>query len=297
MTSFEETTAPGAQDLSSQGPSGQGPSAQAAAGRDRAAEDLAADDAALVEETLAATAPPTDEPAPSVQAATPKPAPAQAATPAGEAAPQPDHRVPLSEYLREREERQNYQRQLEAYRAREKPLARPDPFLDPQGFVNAQLRAQMDPVVQQLKVAIAHNNKSTAVGVHGAELAERAQTEFDRALPQLDTTEALRVLQAPNPFLAAVDWLRQRELLAEVGGDPKAYREKILAEALSDPEFLGRAGEAARSYAAGNTRPGARLSARAQLPSLNRSGSAASSAALAREPTDLELAQEALARR
>ena len=148
-----------------------------------------AQDAALVEETLAATAPPRDEPASAT-------APAAAAEPAPEASearpsePRPEHGVPIGEYLREREERLNYQRQLEAYQARETPAPRPDPFLDPQGFVNAQLRAQMDPALRQLSVAIAHNNKATAASVHGAELAERAQAEFDKALPGLDPSSA-----------------------------------------------------------------------------------------------------------
>jgi hypothetical protein len=213
--------------------------------------------------------------------------------------------VPLADYLREREERQAqqrqleaYQRELEAYRARERPAIRPDPFIDPHGFVKAQLNAQMDPVLNQLAVAVAHNNKATAVSVHGAELAERAQAEFDKALPHLDPAERNRVLASPNPFLAAVDWLKQHELLAEVGGDAKAYRERILAEALNDPEFLGRASEAARSFATGQVpaRPPSRAATK-PLPSLNRTGSAAASAALAREPTDIELAEEALARR
>jgi hypothetical protein len=258
-----------------------------------------AQDAALAEETLAATAPPRDEPA-----SASSPAPAAAAEPAPEPAetapqePRAEHGVPIAEYLREREERLNVQRQLEALRARETPATRPDPFLDPQGFVNAQLRTQMDPVLRQLSVAIAHNNKATAASVHGAELAERAQAEFDKALPGLDPVERNRVMGSPNPFLAAVDWLKQKELLAEIGGDAKAYRERILNEALADPEFLGRASEAARSFAAGNVRLLSRASTKPQaLPSLNRSGSAASSAALTREPTDLELAEEALARR
>ena len=110
----------------------------------------------------------------------PPPAPAAAAEPAPEPAetapqePRADHGVPIAEYLREREERLNVQRQLEAYRARENPAPRPDPFLDPQGFVNAQLRTQMDPVLRQLSVAIAHNNKATAASVHGAR-ARRAR--------------------------------------------------------------------------------------------------------------------------
>ncbi|MBV9520232.1 MAG: hypothetical protein JO068_19170, partial [Hyphomicrobiales bacterium] len=193
-------------------------------------ENDEAQDAALIEETLAATAPPRNEPlsAPAPVAIETAPEASEAAPQASDAVsqvPQPDHGVPIVEYLREREERLNVQRQLDAYRARETPAPRPDPFLDPQGFVNAQLRAQMDPVLRQLSVAIAHNNKSTAAGVHGAELTERAQAEFDKALPGLDPAERSRVMGSPNPFLAAVDWLKQRDLLAEVGGDAKACAE------------------------------------------------------------------------
>jgi hypothetical protein len=241
------------------------------------AESDEARDTALAEEVLAASAPPSDEPAsaPEVASDAASDASTDPASRLSEPTPQARevHGVPIAEYLRERDERLNVQRQLEAYRAREKPTPRPDPFLDPQGFVDAQLRAQMDPVLRQLSVAIAHNNKTTAASVHGGELTERAQAEFDKALPGLDPVERNRVMGSPNPFLAAVDWLKQKELLAEIGGDAKAYRERILSEALSDPEFLGRASEAARSFAAGNLRPLSRASTKPQaLPSLNGDG-------------------------
>jgi hypothetical protein len=83
---------------------------------------------------------------------------------------------------------------------------------------------------------------------------EKAQAEFDGALASLHPSEIARVMEAPNPLAAAVGWLRQRELLAEVGSDPKAYRERILKEALTDPEFLAQAIEAGRTAAGGRPR-------------------------------------------
>jgi hypothetical protein len=225
--------------------------------------------------------------------------------------PQPTlHQVPLATYLAEREEKQELRRRLEAFERARRPAEEPDPFLDPKGFVTAnaaalldsRLNQQVSPVLRQLQMAIAHNNKAAAAAMHSADLVERAQTEFDRAMPRMDPAECGRVMGAPNPFLAAVDWLRQKDFLAEVGGDPKAYRERLLAEALADPEFLGRAIEAARPGAAarqGQPQPTARASAlgTAMLPSVNRSGSGAGSAAVRHDETDQELVNWATSRK
>lgn len=208
----------------------------------------------------------------------------------------------LRDLIDERVRRQELQRQIEAYKAKEKPSEEPDPFLNPQDFVQAQVRAQVDPVLRELRIAIAHNNKATATGVHGAELTDRACTEFDKALPTMHPAEAQRVLSSPNPFAAAVEWLRQRDMLAEIGSDPNAYRERILAEALNNPEFLGRANEAARLLAAGGSRPQTRpaasqpqsraSTAKPALPSLSRSGPGGSPPTGLHEPTDEELWDE-----
>ncbi len=226
--------------------------------------------------------------------------------------PQPAlHQVPLATYLAEREEKQELRRRLEAFERTRKPAEEPDPFLDPKGFVTAnagallesRLNQHVEPALRQLQIAIAHNNKATAAAVHGPEVIERAQAEFDKALPQIDLTEYGRVMRAPNPFLAVVDWLRRRDLLAEVGGDPNAYRERVLEEALADPEFLGRAMEASRASAAGRPGGGPQSAARgpaqgaATLPSVNRSGSGSGAAALRHQETDDDLISWATSRR
>jgi len=252
---------------------------------------------ALAEETLAA-------PEPQDVAAGERQAPAEPverqAPAEPHAQPQPQalaHQVPLPTYLQEREQRQELQRQLYALRVREMAAAaeKPDPFLDPDRFTDLKVQAALAPIQQQFAVHMAHANKAMAVAAHDAALVERAQAEFDRAFPVMHPAEQQRVMSAPNPFLAAVHWLRQRDVLAEVGNDPRAYREKILAEALADPQFLGRASEAARSFAAGQGRPRPSASMKPALPSLNRSASGASSAALIHDPSDQELYDEVMA--
>jgi hypothetical protein len=99
--------------------------------------------------------------------------------------------------------------------------------------------------------------------------------------------------------------MKRREALAEIGEDIGAYRERLRDELLQDPEFLGRAIEAARSTAsggfpaAGKPRLQAGSSAsvttrQASLPSVNRAGGGTNAALVRRDPSDLELVDEVL---
>jgi hypothetical protein len=234
------------------------------------------------------------EPEPKPATATPK-----AGEPAVPGAPKgQEHHVPLATYLTEREEKAQLKRQLDELLAQRRQQEQkqteeaPDPFLDPAGFARWQARHEYDdrfqrslnPVLEQFRVSIAHNNRAVAHSVYGEPATKEAIELFDKEMPAnvadaAAQVERLRVLNSPNPFLAAVEWHQRRQVLAEVGNDPKAYRERVLAEALADPDFLGRAIEAARPVAAAN--PGQPQPARAsakQLPSLNRAGSGAGAA-------------------
>lgn len=240
------------------------------------------------------------------QAKEPEPAAAKsAATPAAPQEPQ-QHMVPVAVLT---EQRREFQRLIEELKKPAKPEEKAaaaveiDPFMDPKGFARAEARAlfesqlaeQVSPVLDQLRVAIAHNNKATATSIHTAEVVERAQAAFDEALPKMDQAEAARVMRAPNPFHAAVEWMKQRDLLAEVGGDANAYRERLRAELRAELE--------AEQAAAGNSGPpqqqprnvagqfaSAPKSPAAPLPSVSRAGSGAGATPLkAPEPGDMEL--------
>ncbi|HVR10513.1 MAG TPA: hypothetical protein VMW75_20875, partial [Thermoanaerobaculia bacterium] len=175
--------------------------------------------------------------------------------------------------------------QYEAQRAKQQEPP-PDPIMRPDEYFDRRFNEALDPIRRQFTMQIAAAHKALAVQIHGAELVEEAQAAFDGEVQQgrMHPLDNARVFSSANPFEAAVQWHKQRKLLTEVGNDPKAYRDRLLNEALADPEFLGRALEAARAQAAGRpvtvaARPQPRASTapaaagRAPLPpSLNRQG-------------------------
>jgi len=108
------------------------------------------------------------------------------------------------------------------------------------------------------------------------------------ALTPADVIRLISSPQRPNVYENAAELMRERSLLSELGGDPKAYRERILNEALADPDFQARAIEAARAQAGG---PAQAQIARplVRLPSVNRSGSGAGSPPLRQDESDDQL--------
>jgi hypothetical protein len=284
---------------------------------DHEAEALALADATLSaasEEALH-----TDEPAlqPQPAAAEPQPGtePQQAAPQTGQPVVQATH-VPLPTYLEERERAQEMARRLAQYdaqarAAQQPPKPEPDPFMHPDQFADARIQAAVAPIVSQLQAVVANNNLAAARAIHGQEKADLAYQEFDKALPQMSPFEAAQVMQAQNPFVAAVRWHAHREILKQVGDDPNAYRERLLQEALTDENFLARAREAISARMAGRApQPQTALPPRNEagqftaappqkaLPSVNRVGS--SQQAMSAQPValdDLELAEEILSMR
>lgn len=196
-----------------------------------------------------------------------------AAPPEPEPTPEPPqrHHVPLNELLDERDRRRQAESRLQAIEEeRQRAQPRPDFLMQPDEYFDRRLNEALDPIRRQFTIQLAHANKSVATTQYGAEEVEEAQKAFDAEVQQgrLHPAEHAKIWQAPNPFAEAVLWNRNRKLLTEVGNDPKAYRDRLLQEALADPEFLGRALEAARSQAAGRpmTVPPQRQQSRAPSP-------------------------------
>ena len=200
----------------------------------------------------------------------------------------PHERIPLSELLDERDRRRAAEDRLQQYEARERQQQQQpiDPIMRPDEYFDKRFNEALDPIRRQFTMQIAAAHKALAVQIHGAEAVEEAQKAFDLEVQQgrMHPLDNARVFSQPNPFQAAVEWNNQRKFAAEVGNDPKLYRDRILTEALADPEFLGRALEAARAQAAGRpvtvapqqrraSAAPAQVAGRAPLPpSLNRQG-------------------------
>jgi hypothetical protein len=96
------------------------------------------------------------------------------------------------------------------------------------------------------------NQIHDAHAAHGVELIKKAADEFDAAAPTMHPIEAASVMQSANPYKAAVDWMRAREMRSEVGNDLNAYKQRVVAEALRrDPAFMRRAQAALRTAGRG----------------------------------------------
>lgn len=236
--------------------------------------------------------------------ASPPSAPAQQAIDAGQTvaeAPvqkqqEPDHRVPLRELLDEREKRQEVarqfaemqrqhaemQRQMEAMRNPQKPV---DLFADPQGFqesLEQRLERQQHEFEQRIRVHAIDTSFSFAARQHGEEFQKAfgAFEEVAGALKGNDVMLRNRIVNAPDPGEAMMQWYHSRQILQESGGNLTAFKERLLNEQretlLKDPAFLAEAMKAAR--AVGSSNPSIRPSNPTGLPSLTRTTAAAPNA-------------------
>jgi hypothetical protein len=200
---------------------------------------------------LGEEAPDAEPPAEAVPADVPGAAPPVADSPRAESAA-----GTIREYLDERDRRIDLQRRVREAEARltpqQQPQYQPDPFMDPDGYARVRINAELAPIRQHLWQQALRGQIADAHGAHGVELVKRAADEFDAAAPSLHPLEAQAVMQSANPYKAAVDWMRRRDMQKEVGTDPAAYRERVVAEALRrDPAFMRRAQAALRTAGRG----------------------------------------------
>jgi hypothetical protein len=259
---------------------------------DAAMNDAPAEPAAVVQDApVAEAAPaPVPQPEPVTQAET---------TPAAEptVVNEQGHRVPLSEYLGEREKRQAAERraqeieqQLNELRRQQRPQPIPDLLESPENYA-AHVRQQV-------------SQEARAMVLNMAFETTRAQDQaaFDAAFAALegrvragDTRTRDEIVNAPHPGIALMRWHKQQETLRQIGdGGLDAFRQRALDEALKDPAFRTKAMEAWRTEAQQQPANGSRPSP--SLPSVNRlTGSARS--ADAGPLTDAELFEHATARR
>jgi len=180
-----------------------------------------------------AAAPPA-EPAPA-----PQPAPVAAGTGETKAAPPAAGEdragmIPIAALMDERLKRQaieqreaELRRQIESSEAQKAQQPGPDLFADPDAFIAAQ-RAQM----------------AQALWNERLNMSEMVVREAYKATPQVvdEAVEAFKAEAARNPVLGAelqrqrnpygyvVEWHQRQKALAEIGDDPRSYREKLAAE-------------------------------------------------------------------
>lgn len=231
---------------------------------------------------------------------------------AREEAAKPEPQPSVRELLDERDRRIKAETELKAWTdwkaevekqqqtSRQAPAI--DPYLQPAEYVEQQIQARLTQALQPMSIAmtqlIARNNLAEAGRQFGDDVAKKAYEEFDKATPQLHRADFEQVMTAPNPFVAAVQWMHRRDALAVMGNDPAAYREKLRAELLAELQAERRQGRAEApappqtgaepppSYETQPRDDAGRFQSRATtIPSVNRIGTA--NAASPRGITDL----------
>lgn len=215
------------------------------------------------------------------------PAPAQPQT-------QADHRIPIAELLRERDERQAAQRerdesrrqaqalaqQLEDMR-RPKPAPRPDPWQDPGAFAEHIAREQVTPIQQNQDAIVDRFSRLMASEKFGEDKVNAAFAALEAEVRSNPSAryEAQRIWQQPHPYGALVQWFSNQSALKEIGSDPAAYRTKLLTDAMKDPEHRKAVMAAIEAEARGASPAGAAATRPTNVtrlpPSLTRAASAA----------------------
>lgn len=171
-------------------------------------------------------------------------------------------RIPLAEYLSEREKRQNFENELKAERERiaqerqefqrrlqalEKPaaqtekVAKPDPLLDPEAYEAYLEKKVEDRILNDRR----EESLQRAHKVYKEEFTEA----YAAAQKQIDPGLIARMQASRDPGETLIEWHREQKTRAEIGNDLNAFRQREQERLLSDPAFLAKAIEKARGVA------------------------------------------------
>ena len=180
---------------------------------------------------------------------------AQAPEPSSNDEPQTDERgmVPVAALQAERQKAKRYTEQVAEFQskleqqnaqwearfaqmmgavmpkqAQPEPAAAPEIWDDPNPFVRSQAMEMVNPLREQMLVMA----RQVAEIQHKPETVNEAAQAFDRARQtgQIDPVMAERIMNAPNPFAAAVQWHQHTSTMSEIGSDPAAYKARLAEE-------------------------------------------------------------------
>lgn len=210
------------------------------------------------------------------------------------------HRVPLRELLDERDKRQAQQREVEALRrqlqqfqSQQQQQNAPEFWEQPEGNIDYRVHQAVAPLVQELVMQREQTSRALASMQYGEDKVNEAFKDMEARINAGDPVARFdyqRVMAQPNQYAALVQLHQQRKALSEIGNDPAAYRDKVLQDALSNPEFLAKAADALQAkaksspsvitYAAPKTKG---------LPSISNIGAAGSVGGATPDLSDQEL--------
>jgi hypothetical protein len=228
------------------------------------------DDAALFAEITSADTTAIDSPD--------EPVLAKAETPAAQIEqPKESNRVPVGELIEERRQRQALERQMQELIAQMRanqpappPVQAPDIWENPSEFIDARV----SPAMERQQQALMYNARLIAEARFTEQAVRDAQDAFDGqvAAGSLHPADYQKVMSSPNPFAEAVKWYQAHKIVSEIGTDPTAYKAKLRASLLNDPDFRKEAMGAWQGQATSQPQ---RQSPPISLPSLSKVGATA----------------------
>jgi hypothetical protein len=159
-------------------------------------------------------------------------------------------------------ERDDLRRRLdEAYSRQAPPPQKTDPpkrsdmFEAPSAFVQEEVKPLLDPVTQQISAIREHYSLQNAITRHGDEKVSAARKALESGMGARDSeawSTYNRAMNSIDPYGVIVNWHNGKEVMTTVGPDLNAFRQKLLDEAIKDPEFQKKVFDAARGQAASN---------------------------------------------
>jgi hypothetical protein len=174
-------------------------------------------------------------------------------------------------------ERQEFQRRMAALENPAPKADEPDPLMDPKGYREHMERRFEERLIGERREMSLQSARKT----YKEEFDQAYATAQEFLRQGADPALLIRMNQSTDPGETLMQWFREVKVRAEIGGDPAAYRQKVLAESLKDPEFRKSAMEAWRNEAQQNQAKGRPMLA----PSMN--GVSRQSAALRASQEDL----------
>jgi hypothetical protein len=176
-------------------------------------------------------------------------------------------------------ERQEFQRRMAALENPAPKADEPDPLMDPKGYREHMERRFEERLIGERREMSLQAARKT----YKEEFDQAYATAHEFLRQGADPALQIRMNNSTDPGETLMQWFREVKVRAEVGNDPAAYKQKVLAESLKDPEFRKAAMEAWRNEAQQNQNQG---KGRPMLaPSMN--GVSRQSAALRASQEDL----------
>lgn len=172
----------------------------------------------------------------------------------------------LAEVRRQYEEMKRAQQQPQQYQPPQPQQYIPDPAQDPAGYrAFLQQERQQDLLNERLNLS-----QAAAMREHGVEAVTAATEEFRAAMAQNPALQA-QLYQQLDPYNWVMKQVEVLRLQREIGDDPKAWRERVIAEerAKWEAEFGGGQPAAAAPVSPAARMPPSLANARSAAPRAN----------------------------